>query len=173
MGYGLKPPGLWNGKKNFTWRRTEGGECSNLDLALDTWQKELGITFTQAPSTGNISVDFEVVIGGSQCCWSGGQKKLFLKGSTTLGAMLHEVGHLLGMSHEHDRPETRSAWYTKNPGFLGTKDELAGAVLRGEKLETYGDYDDESIMQYPKSKYEQKTAPSKGDVETAKAINGW
>lgn len=173
MGYGLKPPGLWNSKKNFTWRRTQGNENSNLDLAFDTWQKELGITFTQSPSTANTPVDFEVLMDGMQSGWAAAQKKLFLKSTTTLGAMLHEVGHLLGMSHEHDRPEKRDAWYTQHPGALGKKDELAGAVLRGQKLQTYGDYDDDSIMQYPKSKYEQKTAPSKGDIETVKAINGW
>jgi hypothetical protein len=98
-----------------------------------------------------------------------------LKGTETLGATLHEIGHLLGMSHEQDRPDKREAWYEAHPGALGTDQEKTGAALREvkHKLVSYGDYDSNSIMQYPPSKYEQKTEPSDGDVEAVKQINGW
>lgn len=176
MGYGVKPPGYWNGKKHLTWRQTEGKPHANMELAMAIWQKELGITFTASTpgQLGNaISVDFVVVNEGSQSGWSPTLKKLSLKGKETLGAMLHEVGHLLGMSHEHDRAETRADWYKNHPGAMGEKASFDGAVLRAANLQDYGAYDNDSIMQYPASKYEQMTAPSAGDIETAKAINGW
>lgn len=176
MGYGVKPLGYWNGAKFLSWRMKEGTRHAKLQEALDIWQKSVGVTFSESFTQGAASpspVDFEVVNGGSQSNWSAEKKTLFLKGHETLGAMLHEVGHLLGMSHEHDRPDCRDKWYTANPGVLGKETSIKGAEIREAKLQVYGPIDIESIMQYPQDKYQAATAPSAGDIATVKAINNW
>jgi hypothetical protein len=77
------------------------------------------------------------------------------------------------MSHEHDRPDRRGAWYKENPGHQGEAESIRQAEVRAKKLQTYGDYDSDSIMQYPESKYLTMTEPSAGDIAAVKAINGW
>lgn len=172
MGYGIKPPGYWNGKKFLSWRYASGGPHGFLQRALDIWQEKAGVTFTEAGATAG-AVDFEVVNGGSTCQWSPSQNKLWLKGPESLGVVLHEIGHLLGMSHEHERPDARQAWYEANPGAFGTEESIRQAGIRGANLQTYGANDVDSIMQYPQSKYANATAPSSGDIAAVKQINGW
>ena len=173
MGYGLKT-GIWNGKKTLTWRMGQGTVPDNLERAFDIWQKKIdGLTFTKSEGTA-ANVDFVVKSAGSQSAWSGAQKSLNLKGNETLGAMLHEIGHLLGLSHEHDRPDNREKYYSASDRSDFDKQYgLQGAITRSENLQAYGSYDNDSIMQYPASSYNAKSEPSAGDVTAVKAINGW
>ena len=172
MGYGVKPLGYWNGKKFLNWRMKTGNIHPKLEDAFDIWQGKVGLTFTRA-GLAESSVDFEVVSDGSISQWSPSKKTLYLKGSETLGALLHEIGHLLGMSHEHDRPDVRDKWYDANPGSFGKTESIRQAATRGDKLQIYGEVDLDSIMQYPENKYKAATEPSQGDIDAVKQINGW
>jgi hypothetical protein len=69
MGYGVKPPGYWSGKKFLTWRLREGTGHPELDRAFDIWQQKVRVTFTRSASP-DVEVDFEVKTGGSLSQWS-------------------------------------------------------------------------------------------------------
>jgi len=171
MGYGEKHPGPWNKSAVLTWKHVENGaEIPNLEAALDIWQAKLGITFQESQAQ---STSFVVKTVGAKCTgWSRPVKVLSLQVSDTLGTCLHEIGHLLGISHEQDRDELRKGFYTDGLGkdlLFG----LEGANSRAAKLVNYDPHDPASIMQYPESHYLRATEPSDGDVATAKAINGW
>jgi len=168
MGYGLKT-GIWSGKKTLLWRASDDSPLGRLEEAFDIWEKKVGISFSKC-IVANTTVDFTVKIGQGQSGWSQTLKQISLKNSGALGTALHEIGHLLGMSHEHDRPETRTKFYepdTAKGGF-----GLDGAKSREANLQTYGPVDTESIMQYPESSYAGKAEPSAGDIAAVKAING-
>ena len=172
MGYGLKPPGGWNGAMFLNWRVKSGKEHPNLEAALNIWQNNVGVTFTKAGLAAS-HVDFEVVNEGSISQWSPSKKTLYFKGTESLGSVLHEVGHLLGMSHEHDRPDVREQWYELNPGAFGKAESVKQAATREKNLQVYGKIDISSIMQYPESKYKLAIIPSAGDIAAVKAINGF
>jgi hypothetical protein len=186
MGYGVAQPGYWVHRKNpkaktLTWCYSMKGSHPKLPDQFKVWQAKAGVTFELVALPAD--ADFVVAIpegGGSLSMWSFEKKTLFLKGKEAEGAILHEIGHLLGLSHEQDRPDARESWYEKNPGALGKATSLEGARIReeggkasGMKLVAYNDYDPASIMHYPASNYEGKKEPSPGDCITAKAINGW
>ena len=83
-------------------------------------------------------------------------------------SVLHEVGHLLGLSHEQDRPEGWK-WMEDNKVPFGVE----GAKTRAADNKSYGTYEPGSIMHYPGSHYEGMTEPTAGDVAAVKVINGW
>jgi hypothetical protein len=64
---------------------------------------------------------------------------------TPLGALKHELGHMLGMRHEHPwaprPPGLPPICYLENP-----RDETPGVDVDGRRLT---DYDRESVMHYP------------------------
>jgi hypothetical protein len=180
MGYGLDTnkykPRKWG--TTITWSGEPKGQ---LARGLAIWQESVGVSFSK---TEGDQPDFRVAWGG-RCSWSNSSKgngrpdadkkpgTLNLKESSSLGTVLHEIGHLLGLSHEQDHPDHRVAWYEANPGFLGTQTELGGAIIRAADNAVFGPYDAGSIMHYPSSHYGLMTAPSVGDVAAVKAINGY
>lgn len=168
MGYGLKT-GIWNGKKTFHWRLTEGALPPKLDEAFSGWGDALGLRFEQV-LVENTTVDFKVKGGAGSTGWSPALRQLGLKDGEPLGVLLHEVGHLLGLSHEQDRADARDAFYAKQGGASW---HLEGAVSRAANLQDYGKYDAASIMLYPDTNYKGMTKPSAGDLEAAKGVNGW
>lgn len=186
MGYGVAQPGYWANRKapqdkSLKWCYSMKGSHPELPKAFKVWQDKGGIAFMEVRFPAD--ADFVVSIpeaGGSLSMWSFEKKTLFLKGSEKFGAVLHEIGHLLGLSHEHDRPDARETWYRDNPGNLGTEMSLYGARKReeggkasGMTLCSYGDYDPASIMHYPGSHYETMIEPTPGDCIAVRAINGW
>ena len=168
MGYGAKVS-PWNGRRVLTWRLTEGVLPSNLTRALDIWAAALGLTFERV-LVDNASVDFRVKSDPSYPQWSPRMKLMLLKPESPLGIVLYEIGHLLGLSHEHDRPDRRDTYYGEARDPCG----LEGATLRGANLQKYGERPDEdSIMMYPETHYAGATAPSAGDISAVRGVNGW
>ncbi len=144
MGYGVETPGYWNSSNVLSWKLEGGDINSDLRDAFNVWQNNTGVTFSEvSKDIDNVTVDFKVKCGQSQCAWDRDRKILSLKADATKGTILHEIGHLLGMSHEHDRPDAREKWYDANPGPLGKETSINGAVIRESKhnLKVYGEID--------------------------------
>lgn len=180
MGYGMKSPGPWVGVKNFNWYYEGEVQHDNFELALNTWQKELGITFTKTTKVnGTPKCEFTVDVidtkmRSGKTIWDRLKNVMRLQPEDSLGTCLHEIGHLLGISHEQDRKDKRKEFYNN---YATSKAEASmliyGCEYREGDLQDYGDYDSDSIMQYPEINYIGKQSPSTGDIATAKLINGW
>lgn len=164
MGYGLKR-GMWNGATTLYWQLSQGTVHSRLEEAFAIWGAGIGIRF-ESLLTANTNAHFRVAEADSTG-WSPAIKKLSLKSGEPLGVVLHEVGHLLGLSHEQDRPDARDNYYSNMQAW-----HLQGAIDRGAKLQEYGAYDPGSIMLYPDTNYKPMTRPSAGDFAAARAVNG-
>ena len=166
MGYGLKA-GMWGGKTTLHWRLVQGTLPPKLEEAFAIWGTPLAIRF-ESVLVENSTVDFKVAAGASSTGWSPSLRQLGLKDGQPLGVLLHEIGHLLGLSHEQDRSDRRADFYSNMSAW-----HLEGAISRAANLREYGDYDAGSIMLYPDTNYKGMTSPSQGDFATARAINGW
>lgn len=89
-------------------------------------------------------------------------------------AGLHEFGHVVGLEHEHERPDTA----TQDPQCAADWREHIAANARNREIAqatVHGDYDDDSIMNYCKTRDLAKRTMdtivlSDGDVATIQTI---
>lgn len=142
----------------------------NVVKGLKKWQEVLdnGITFT--PTAINPMVNIET--GGSS--WNSGDSlngrqpgqagTLKISETAMLGTVLHEVGHLLGLSHEQNRADCPPI---HRQGLLFA-DEVAARAQ--QTYVNFGNFDTDSVMLY--GDYKRLRSPSAGDIDTIKAIYG-
>ena len=169
------------------------GEHAGLAGAIKKWTDALGISITN----DNNDFDMEIVVSGAgnNASWSAGNGeyngknsvkgagKISLGTGSTEYTILHEIGHMLGLCHEHMRVDCDSAaTYRTNlqksveeggraldAFFLNTEYGYAGP----RKYKNYGVFDNKSVMIYPMVAGQGNTEISAGDIATAKAINNF
>jgi len=92
-------------------------------------------------------VSFELSGGcASYVGMRGGEQSVWLADNCTVGSIIHEIGHAIGLFHEHTRPD-RDNYVTINLSNVST-----GKEINFDKIEvgadTYSEYDYGSIMHY-------------------------
>ena len=132
---------------------------------VPTWSKALDdvITFREVATGGSVQVTFT---GGTNK-YVAAEKKVYLpdvRSDNSIGRrkVLHEFGHVLGLSHEHFNPGFEIEWKTDQviadainakykPGKLWTASMVRRNITATPKAKTCpagGDFDDKSIMVY-------------------------
>lgn len=69
----------------------------------------------------------------------GGKQSITIAKNATKGNVLHEMGHAIGLLHEHQRHDRDEHVFVENPNSQNNKIEGS----------SHGDYDYKSIMHYP------------------------
>ncbi|MFN7996430.1 MAG: M12 family metallopeptidase [Bryobacteraceae bacterium] len=203
-GPGIRPNGFTNGYAAQLWPKVAGvaqipytiqSAATNLNAALAYVNTALAGILQFVPQTTETNyVTFNFNSGDfSEVCESsvgmlGGQQFITGSASCTLATLAHEMGHTIGLLHEHQRPD-RNTFVTFTPAnadkpwIAGNFDSFA------YNDQTVGLYDYASVMHYPPFSFTKNNLPvlesipagiplsnnngySVGDIDTIRRLYG-
>jgi hypothetical protein len=153
--------------------------------AIAHWESRTRFRFVQRTN----QADFVTFRSGSGCSAAvgrrGGQQFVNLGTGCSLGNVIHEIGHVIGLWHEQSR-EDRDSWVTINWAKIqqGFEHNFDQHISDGDDV---GPYDYGSIMHYPRNAFSvdgsdtitpvvagaqigQRTALSAGDIAAANSF---
>ena len=163
--------------------------------AIAAWNRVAGIRideFTDLPpgAAGEPRDHVRIVAGETCASWVGrrrGAQSLWVAPVCGRGALMHELGHALGLEHEHTRTD-RDAWIRVRWDNV-LPDKRHNFEIAPSNARLLGDYDYDSIMHYgadffgidgattlepldPSARIGQRSAPSAGDIAALSRLYG-
>jgi hypothetical protein len=102
---------------------------------------------------------YRVVIGSLSEQADGPSQEARLPQNCSLSTVIHELGHTVGLKHEHTRSDrdsyVRVFWDEIDPDRIGNFEKAEGA-----EYADYGDYDFDSIMHYGSNSWRKNQSPT-------------
>lgn len=157
-----------------------------IKSAIGMWNSVAGITLVKInPKDWDAPKDYLHFIPASGCAsWvgkQGGAQAIWTGPGCSRGSMMHEIGHALGLEHEHTRPD-RDQFISINWENIDA-DKVDNFAISDSGRRNYGSYDYASIMHYGEYFFSsndkttihplteenveigQRVAPSAGDIQ--------
>jgi Astacin (Peptidase family M12A)/Abnormal spindle-like microcephaly-assoc'd, ASPM-SPD-2-Hydin/Transmembrane protein 131-like N-terminal len=128
------------------------GSSSNLNTALTNFNQTFSgfIQFVPRSSQSNyvnITVQGDGNEGFSNVGMAGGEQSLNCGAGCAVATWLHEMGHTVGLLHEHQRPD-RASYITLNLASADLPNVPGNFTLPGYDFQNIGLFDHASIMEY-------------------------
>lgn len=167
-----------------------------INEAIEHWNEVSGVTLIpleQLPAQSGDSSsnpDSVIFIAGDGCAsWigrRGGQQEIWVARNCTKGTMLHEIGHALGLEHEHTRPDRDQHIVVNWENISEGKSHNFNIATGSSRV--VGEYDYRSIMHYGPYNFSrdgsptirpiagsmeligQRAAPSAGDLAAVESL---
>ena len=146
-----------------------GNGANQGPLFTETTQSGPGIVTIKLTTGSNIWSSGDTLVGKNPSPSKTTDNTLQLKNDSDYDTLVHELGHLLGLAHEHDRNDDAGNKYRATLA-IAFKEEVAKNAIEKKKYKKYGQFDEQSIMCYGTK---NTAGPSAGDRATLKAIYGW
>ena len=128
------------------------GSSANLNTALTDFNQTFSGFIQFVPQSTqsnyvNISVEGSGSEGFSNVGMMGGEQSLNCGAACTIATWLHEMGHTVGLLHEHQRPD-RGSYITLNLANADLPNVPGNFTLPSYDFQTIGLFDHASIMEY-------------------------
>jgi len=118
--------------------------------AIAHWNQNSTITLVDRAQTPDTGPDFVRFIAGPGCAsWvgrQGGAQEVWVSNFCTSGSMIHEVGHALGLLHEHTRSD-RDQFIEVQWSNIQS-DKIFNFEISSSGTQDLGPYDYDSVMHY-------------------------
>ncbi len=135
----------------------------NVQLAIEHWTQNTTISFVERTTDNADQYPHYLQFVDSQGCAShvgmfGGAQPIYISDSCRMGNVAHEIGHAIGLFHEHTRPDrdnfVQIAWDDITDG------KEINFSLQTANVATYSSYDYGSIMHYGPDSFSKTGNPT-------------
>jgi hypothetical protein len=156
-----KPEGIGISYTSGLWPSVNGiiqvpyiitGSAANLNTALANFNQQFSGLIQFVPRTAqtnfvNISIEGGSSEGFSDVGMTGNEQSLNCGSSCTVATWMHEMGHTVGLLHEHQRPDSAS-YITLNLANADLPNVQGNFTPILSDVQTFGLFDVASIMEY-------------------------